>query len=396
MTEQHSHRPYHIVVVAAGRGVRLGGDVPKQYLSIGGKPLLRHTLENILSWHGCDGVHVVIHPDHRDLYEKAAEGLDVSSVIEGGAERQDSVKKALLALASTLSGDEIVLIHDAARPFTSAQDVSSLLDSFINEGVRAASLARPVSDSLRNEQNDTVDRHGLWAMQTPQAFYFGDLQRAHEAGVSDQLYTDDASLVSALGIDVKLVVGAQSNFKITTKDDLVMAQALLNNTYEIRTGMGFDVHAFENAPSERVLKLCGVVVEHDLALAGHSDADVGLHTITDALLGAIGEGDIGHHFPPSDDTFKDMDSAVFLKKAMDMLRAKGGVVHNIDVTLICEAPKVGPYREEMAERIAQICGVVRARVNVKATTTERLGFTGRKEGIAAQAVVTVKLPAVEE
>ncbi|MCB1532349.1 MAG: bifunctional 2-C-methyl-D-erythritol 4-phosphate cytidylyltransferase/2-C-methyl-D-erythritol 2,4-cyclodiphosphate synthase [Alphaproteobacteria bacterium] len=383
---------FHVIVAAAGRGSRFGGDTPKQYCSFGGKTLLRHTLDNILSWPGVLSLRVIIDPEYADSYQKSVSGLDLPDYITGGSERNISINNALNSI-SNVKDEDIIFIHDAARPFTKAADITALLNALQDN--RAATLATPVSDTLRkssaDKAGDIVDRNGLWALQTPQAFRFGDLKKAHEAA-ENKPYTDDTSLVSALGIEVALVEGARSNIKITTQDDWDMAEALLNQNTRIATGTGFDVHAFEDASSGKPLMLCGIAVEHERALVGHSDADVGLHAITDALLGAIGAGDIGTHFPPSDPTFKDMDSAIFLEKTMNMIAEKGGAVHNIDLTLICEAPKIGPYRDKMLARVAAITGLDQARINIKATTTEKLGFTGRGEGIAAQSIATVQLP----
>lgn len=385
----HTQIKFSVIVVAAGTGQRFGGGVPKQYVDICGIPLLRHTLNNVLSWAGLKDVCVVIHPDHEDRFKQAAGDLDVK-IAPGGAERHDSVHEGLKVL--DCADDHIVLIHDAARPFVESEAVEKLLLS-LKPG-QCATLACPVRDTLFNDKdNAIVDRNGLWAVQTPQAFYYADIIKGHEQRDLNTLYTDDTSLVRDLGLDIMMVESAQSNFKITTQDDLLMAKSLLNSAAETRTGLGYDVHAFADQGVNKPLILCGIKVTHDKSLAGHSDADVGLHAITDAILGAIGKGDIGHHFPPSDDAYKDMDSAVFLEKAVGFVQEMGGVLQNIDVTLICEVPKIGPYRDKMVERIAGICKITPSRVNVKGTTTEKLGFTGRGEGIAAQAVVSVKLPA---
>jgi 2-C-methyl-D-erythritol 4-phosphate cytidylyltransferase / 2-C-methyl-D-erythritol 2,4-cyclodiphosphate synthase len=385
MAKAQKNREFHVIVAAAGQGSRMGAYLPKQYIKIAGKTLLAHTLQNIMSWQGVCSVQVVIDPEHADLYHEAVSGLGLPPPITGGKQRKNSINNALNNV-SHLKNEDIVLVHDAARPFTRPEDVQNLLSALDTH--RAASLASPVSDTLRRDQQ-VIDRTGLWALQTPQAFHYGDLKQAH-ASESDA-HTDDTSLLSAMGINVKIVPGSRTNFKITETEDLVMAEALLNRNTETRTGFGYDVHAFEKAPTRRKLMLCGVAIPHQVSLEGHSDADVGLHALTDAILGAIGAGDIGHHFPPSDMQFKNMDSAVFLEKSVDMLADKGGTILNLDVTLICEAPKIGPHRDAMVARIAQIARIDASRVNVKATTTEKLGFTGRGEGIAAQAVATVRL-----
>ena len=381
-------RSYHVIVPAAGSGQRLGGEVPKQYIKIAGKTVLRHTLDNILRWPGLGSLRVIINAEHAKLYQEAVKGLDLPTPIEGGPERKESVNNALNSI-SGIDGNDIILVHDAARPFVRWQDVEGLFEGVETNG--AATLTVNVSDTIRQRaDNKDIDRDALYAVQTPQAMRYADFKKAHEAARPDQTYTDDMSLARGIGIEPVLVSGHAANFKITTKDDLKMAEALLMQNAQTRTGMGFDVHAFDEASSGPVV-LCGVEVAHDRGLKGHSDADVGLHAITDALLGALGEGDIGQHFPPSDDTYKGMDSAVFLEKARDMLNERGGAIGNIDVTLICEQPKIGPHAGAMKGRIAEILAVDAKRVNVKATTTEQLGFAGRGEGIAAQAVMTIKV-----
>ena len=387
MKTQNNNPEFHLIIAAAGRGERLGSALPKQYVKLNGKPILRHTLENALRWNGLKSVHVIIDPEHSDLYHDAVKGLDLPEPFHGGKARKDSINNAVNNLYD-LKNEEIILVHDAARPLTNLTDVTNLLGA-IKTG-KAASLAAPVTDTLRKGQ-DIISRDGLWALQTPQAFYYGDLKNAHAQAANDQTYTDDTSLVSAIGIEVQMVEGSRSNIKITTADDLTLVQALLNANSETRTGMGFDVHAFEKTKTDRRLILCGIDVPHDFALAGHSDADVGLHAITDALLGTIGEGDIGTHFPPSNNAYKDMDSAIFLRHAIKLLEQRGGAILNLDLTLICEAPKIGPHAARMKARIAEITGIDISRVSIKATTTEKLGFTGRGEGIAAQAVATVRI-----
>lgn len=390
MASMETIPPYHVIVVAAGSGTRLSTNTPKQYIEIGGKTILRHTLENILAWPSLNSAQVVINPDHRELYKKATDGLSLKPYAMGGATRKDSVYNALKS-RSDIEDDDMILIHDAARPFVAWHDVRTLLHSLLK--TRAATLATPCQDTLRRAADnyvahEIVDRDKLYQLQTPQGFRFCDLRKAHEQQSRD--VTDDTALVTALGIDVKLVTGSRNNFKITTTDDLAMAQTLLEQ-YETRTGMGFDVHAF-SIQKEKPLIISGIKIDFDKSLEGHSDADVALHAITDAVLGAIGAGDIGQHFPPSDPQFKDQDSAIFLKAAHDMVLQKHGTIQNIDLTIICEAPKIGPYREAMRTRIAEILDIAESRINIKATTTEKLGFTGRKEGIAAQAVASVKLP----
>ncbi len=370
----------HVIIVAAGEGSRFGGSVPKQYQVLQGKPVLRHSMDMFVG-QTSRMPRVVIHPSHDEFYKKIA---GASVPVHGSETRKGSVYNALKA-AVDIQDNDIVLIHDAERPNISAQEIQNLVDAM--QGADAATLVVPVSDTLRRD-SETVDRSGLWAVQTPQAFRFGVLKKAHETMKGE--FTDDTGLVSAMGVQVKMVPGSKANIKLTTPEDMDMLDRLMAAKRESRTGMGFDVHAF-STDKNRKLVLCGIEVEHAFGLEGHSDADVAMHALTDALLGAIGEGDIGLHFPPSNMAFKNMDSRVFLEKACYMMHDKGGEIQNADVTIICEAPKITPYRAVMVEKIAEILNVDAARVNVKATTTEGLGFTGRGEGIAAQAIVTVRI-----
>jgi 2-C-methyl-D-erythritol 4-phosphate cytidylyltransferase/2-C-methyl-D-erythritol 2,4-cyclodiphosphate synthase len=383
---------FYVLIAAAGQGQRLGSETAKQYLTIAGKPILRYSLECFLSHPLCKGARVIIDPKDAKLYANSVIGLDLQGAIAGAETRQRSVFMGLKAFAG-LKSDDILLIHDAARPCLQHADIDHLLEAFSTH--RAASLALPITSTLRKSNADQVagvviDRDSLWAMQTPQAFYYGDLLRAHESAEPDENSPDDTSLISKSGIDVKLVLGNAQNIKITYPEDLIMAEKILQTERRTVTGLGFDVHAFDKT-SIGPVRLCGVDVTHNHKLAGHSDADVGLHALTDALLGAIGEGDIGRHFPPSDNAFKDMDSAVFLEHAIKIMQGKNGSLNNIDLTLICEEPKITPHAAVMCARIAEITGLAPERINVKATTTEQLGFTGRKEGIAAQAIVCVRL-----
>ncbi len=369
-------KQFHVVIAAAGQGERFGGPIPKQYRPLGGRPLLRHAVETFLKMEGVKSVRVAIGAGHEHLYKSAVEGLELAPPIIGAATRKDSVYNALKLIRAE-PGD-IVLVHDAARPFVSG--VEDLLQA-MNEN-DAATLAMPVSDTLRRG-DEIVEREGLWALQTPQVFRLDVLKNAHESTKGE--FTDDTGLVSAMGVPVKMVMGSKANIKITVPEDFEIAERLLSG--ETRTGMGYDVHAFSKEP-ERKLMLCGIEVDHAFGLEGHSDADVALHALTDAILGAIGKGDIGQHFPPSNPKFKNMASSVFLEEAARMVK---GSILNADVTIICEAPKIGPYREKMQAKIAGILKIDVSRVNVKATTTEGLGFTGRGEGIAAQAIATVRM-----
>ncbi|MEX2628596.1 MAG: bifunctional 2-C-methyl-D-erythritol 4-phosphate cytidylyltransferase/2-C-methyl-D-erythritol 2,4-cyclodiphosphate synthase [Tistlia sp.] len=386
------------LVVAAGRGHRFGGELPKQYRRLAGVPLLRHSLQRLLAHPGIQAVRCVIHPDDRALYEEAAADLATLEPCAGGAERQDSVRLGLDSLAALPGGPpRRILIHDGARPFPSAGLLDRLLAALAER--EGAIPALPVTDTLKRglEGGDgatlcgeTVARDGLWRAQTPQAFRFEAIRAAHRALAGEAL-TDDAALAERAGLAVALVAGEEENVKVTTTQDLARAERLLaaGGAWETRVGNGFDVHRF--GPGEGVV-LCGVPLAHSQGLLGHSDADVGLHALTDALLGALGAGDIGQHFPPSDARWKGADSAAFLAHAGGLLAARGGRIVNLDVTLICERPKVGPHREAMRARIAAILGIAVERVGVKATTTEGLGFTGRGEGIAAQATAALELP----
>ncbi|MCX7355322.1 MAG: bifunctional 2-C-methyl-D-erythritol 4-phosphate cytidylyltransferase/2-C-methyl-D-erythritol 2,4-cyclodiphosphate synthase [Alphaproteobacteria bacterium] len=378
------------LIVAAGRGHRFGGEMPKQYRTLAGRPLLRYCAEAFARHPKIDAVRVIIHPDDRALYDAAVDGLDLLPPVHGGAERQDSARLGLESLAETKP--DLVLIHDAARPFPDEALVTRTIDALAASAGAVASV--PVNDTLKRAGMDnavaaTVDRAGLWRAQTPQGFRYAEILAAHRAAAGQAL-TDDAAVAERAGLSVALVMGNEDNFKVTTEDDLARAARKLGAGAETRVGMGFDVHRF--GPGDKVW-LCGIEVAHTHGLVGHSDADVGLHAITDAILGAIGAGDIGQHFPPSDPQWRGAASDIFLAHAAKLVREKGGAIQNVDITFICEQPKIGPHRPRMEARVAEILGVARERVSVKATTTERLGFTGRDEGMAAQAIASVRLPA---
>ena len=391
------------VIVAAGRGVRMGGTMPKQYRLLAGRPVLSHSLDQLASHPDIEQVVVAIHPDDREYFNQAVSSCvaDHSKIraVSGGDSRQQSVLRGL----ESFSGVEPdgILIHDGARPFADHDLMDRLIAALAASSGAIAALQ--VVDTLKKSApgNDgdfyissTVDREGLWRAQTPQAFDFGKILDAHRAAAGLSL-TDDAAIAENAGIDVLLVAGSEKNFKITTNEDLQRAEFMLagtnspeSRTAEYRTGQGFDVHAFGDGDH---VTLCGVDIPHKQGLAGHSDADVALHALTDAILGTIGEADIGQHFPPGDPDTKGADSAVFLSHAVKLLSEKGGVVRHIDLTIICEAPKIGPHRPAMREQLAALLKLSLDRVSVKATTTEKLGFTGRREGIAALAVATVSL-----
>ena len=379
----------HVLIVAAGRGSRFGGPLPKQYCLLAGQPVLRRTAAAFLDHPAVTGVRVVIHPDDRALYDAATGGLDLPAPVSGGAARQDSVRNGLEAIAP--DRPDLVLIHDAARPLISAGAIDRLIASL--EHHVAAIAAVPVRDTVKRAEGsriaDTVDRTHLWRAQTPQAFRFADILAAHRAAAGLDL-TDDAAVAERAGHPVELVMGDEDNFKITTTEDLARAeQSVLARLGDIRVGQGYDVHQL--VPGDHCW-INGIRIAHDQTLLGHSDADVGLHALTDAILGAIGAGDIGQHFPPTDERWRGAASDKFLAHAASLVAAKGGMIAHCDVTIICERPKIGPHRPAMTTRIAEILGLSEDRVSVKATTTEKLGFTGRGEGIAAQAIATVRLP----
>jgi len=370
------------LIVAAGRGERAGGDVPKQFRLIGGKPMLRWAVESLIRHPAVQSTRIVIAEGQQDSAKQALQGLDIGELITGGAERADSVRAGLEAIEA-----DAVLVHDAARPFCPPPVVDRLLASL--EFFEGAAPVLPVGDTLAriaDTLGDPVDRAGLGRVQTPQAFRLGALRSAYDLwnGPSP---TDETTVVRAAGMKVAAVTGDPALEKITLPSDFDRAEQWLAGRLTPRTGMGFDVHAFSgNGP----IMLGGLEVPHDRGLAGHSDADVILHAITDALLGAAGLGDIGEHFPPSDPQWKGADSSLFLAHAAALVRDKGGVIDHIDCTIVAEAPKVGPYRQAMRNRIAEIIGLSVEQVSVKATTTEGLGFTGRREGIAAQAIASIR------
>ncbi|MBN9319776.1 MAG: bifunctional 2-C-methyl-D-erythritol 4-phosphate cytidylyltransferase/2-C-methyl-D-erythritol 2,4-cyclodiphosphate synthase [Caulobacterales bacterium 68-7] len=378
---------FSAVIVAAGSGNRAGPGAAKQWRPVAGKPVLRWSVERLLAA-GAHEIVVVLPADGAPLAEEALAGLSGWRTAEGGATRALSVQSGLAAL----TGDEsdAVLIHDAARPFVTPKHVEDLLAALAEAD--GAIPALPVADTLKREgeRMTTVPRAGLWRAQTPQAFPLGRLRAAYAAWVGPDEPTDDAAVVEANGGRIALAPGDPMLMKLTYPEDFDMAERLISTARITRIGQGFDVHAF--GPGDSVW-LCGVEIAHSQALVGHSDADVGLHALTDALLGAIGDGDIGDHFPPTDPQWKGAPSHKFLTYAAERVAARGGRIINVDVTLICEAPKVKPHREAMRARLAELLGLPLDRVSVKATTTEQLGFTGRREGIAAQAVASVETSA---
>jgi 2-C-methyl-D-erythritol 4-phosphate cytidylyltransferase/2-C-methyl-D-erythritol 2,4-cyclodiphosphate synthase len=377
--------PVTALIVAAGKGERLGGGVPKQYRLLGGKPVLRRAVEAFADHPRVDRVRVVIGEGQQDLAASALEGLDVGAPIRGGRERFESVRNGLNA---SLEG--VVLVHDAARPFCPPAVIERLLDALDHHDGAVPVL--PVSDTIAIGDRlltEPVDRAGMLRVQTPQAFHVEDLKYAY-GELGKQRPTDESSILLAAGLKVAAVPGDPMLEKLTTEQDWTRAEGMLGRRMISRTGSGFDVHGFAG---DGPILLGGVEVPHERGLAGHSDADVALHALTDALLGAAALGDIGDHFPPSDPQWKGASSDRFLAHAAGLIRARGGIIDHVDVTIICEAPKVGPFRPAMRSEIAAILGLGEGQVSVKATTTEGLGFTGRREGIAAQAVASIRLEA---
>lgn len=380
------------IVVAAGRGNRAAREIPKQYAKVGGEPMLRRTIRALVSHEGIDAILTVIGDGDATRYGEVVAGLPkLLPPVVGGATRQDSVRNGLEALA----GDppRLVLVHDAARPFVSPEVIGSVIAAC--DEAHGAIPVLAITETVKRVEGGavaaTIPREALATAQTPQGFPFAAIVAAHrsaaEAGRND--LTDDAAVAQLAGLAVRAVEGDRANMKITTPADFSAAERMLATASETRTGHGFDVHSF--APGTSVW-LCGVEVPHDRGLVGHSDADVGLHALTDALLGTIGDGDIGMHFPPSDPKWKGASSDLFLADAVRRVHEKGGRIVNLDVTLVCEAPKIGPHREKMQARVAEIAGITPDRVGVKATTSEKMGFTGRGEGIVAMAIATVALP----
>ncbi len=388
-----------VIVVAAGRGVRFGTEVPKQYLRFGGRSTLSYALRAFIEHPLVQRIVTVIHPDDRDAFLSAvpefADALDSGRLASafGGATRQASVSEGMEALAE--SKPDVVLVHDAARPFISCDLVTRAIEAAEKFGAAVPLL--PVVDTINQIGPDgrlagTVDRTSMRVVQTPQAFKFAPLLDAHraarKAGRLD--FTDDGSLIEWRGQKIGGFTGEPDAFKLTIHADIKRAEQIVEQMLESRTATGYDVHAF--GPGDHVW-LGGVKITHDQALIGHSDADPVLHALTDAILGCLGDGDIGTHFPPSDPQWKGAASHIFLSHAASLVQKRGGRIVHLDATIVCEAPKIGPHREAMRAAIADAAGIGVSRVGLKATTSEKLGFTGRREGIAALATATVKLRA---
>jgi 2-C-methyl-D-erythritol 4-phosphate cytidylyltransferase/2-C-methyl-D-erythritol 2,4-cyclodiphosphate synthase len=370
------------LLMAAGSGSRFGAETPKQFLKLAGRPVLHHAAARLAA--ACD---LILPVGPAAPITAALAGLAHLPPVAGGATRQASVRRGLEALAP--HAPEIVLVHDGCRPFFPAGTIAALLAAL--EHGDGAIPAVPVAETLKRGAAGrilaTVPREGLHRAQTPQAFRFPPLLQLHRAAAEGA--TDDAAILEQAGHGVALVPGSEDNIKLTYREDFARLERILAPALEPHVGTGFDVHALA---AGRRLVLCGIEIPHDQGLIGHSDADVGMHALCDAIYGALAEGDIGRHFPPSEAAWKDADSARFLAHAAARIAARGGVLSHADVTLVCERPKIAPHAGRMIGRLAELLGVAPARVSVKATTTERLGFTGRMEGIAAQAVATLLLP----
>jgi 2-C-methyl-D-erythritol 4-phosphate cytidylyltransferase/2-C-methyl-D-erythritol 2,4-cyclodiphosphate synthase len=380
------------VVVAGGRGERAGGGIPKQYRTIGGTPVIRLSLENLRCYPAISAIQPVIHPDDMPRFAQATEGLDVLPPVFGGATRQASVRAGLEALEARKP--DLVLIHDAARPFVSVR----LIERALAAGAQGAAVpVLPVTDTIKAVDADgqvieTLERTFLRTIQTPQVFPFTPLLEAHRKAIAarQENFSDDAALAEWAGMRVDTFEGDRANIKMTTPEDFARAEAERNAALgDVRTGYGYDVHVF--GEGDHVM-LGGVRVPHSHGLSGHSDADVVLHALVDAILGALADGDIGVHFPPSDPKWRGASSDRFLAFATDRVRQRGGMIAHLDVTVVCEAPRIGPYRDAMRARVADIAGIGIGRVGIKATTSEKLGFTGRAEGMSASALATVRLP----
>lgn len=373
------------ILVAAGKGARIGGDIPKQYRKIGGKAVLRRTLEAVRAVPRISEIIIVVTESDPYISKLIADMKNIR-VVTGGATRTASVKAGLAALSKT--PPDLVLIHDGARPFVSPLVINSVIDALSK--APAAVPALPIPDALKSLDGSTIDREQLRRVQTPQGFHFDKIWPAFELLDDNATFADDIEVAKIAGLDIAFTAGDINNFKVTYPEDFAKAEAMLTTDTYIATGTGFDVHRFTDGDT---MWLCGVPIDCGFTLLGHSDADVGLHALTDAIMGALAFGDIGDHFPPSDPKWKGASSDKFLLFAIEKIKERGGELQHVDVTLICEKPKIKPHREAMRARVAELCGLPLTRVSVKATTTEKLGFTGRGEGMAAQASATIKLPA---
>ncbi len=384
------------VIVAGGSGLRVGGEIPKQYQLIGGKPVIWWTLKAFLDHPAVSFVQCVIGAGHEALFKSATQGLTFSSPVIGGATRQESCRLGVEACVSTKPTR--VLVHDAARPFISGDLISQVIAELENADAVIPGL--PVADTIKFAPGGiitkTIDRSAMWFVQTPQGFSFPKILEAHRKAAREVQngLTDDAAVAEFAGMEVRIVAGELQNKKLTTKADVEAANAELNmrlfvDRPDVRVGQGIDFHIFEKG---KFVTLCGVEVPHTHKLKGHSDADVAMHAVTDAILGAIGEGDIGTHFPPSDMQWKNAASSIFLNRAMRLLGERGGILSNVDITILAEVPKISPHIAAMKTNLAPLLQISADRIAVKATTTEKMGAIGRKEGMSAYATATVRLP----
>ena len=378
---------FSVIIVAAGASTRAGPGSAKPWRMLGGKPILAWSIDRFVAENARQIV-VVAAEDRIPQTEALVSSIPTATVVLGGASRAASVEAGLRVLSAT--ENEAVLIHDAARPFVSGKHISDLLAAL--EGADGAIPSLAVADTLKRVAGtsiETVSREGLWRAQTPQAFGYDTLVSAYRNWPKDREPTDDAAVVEHFGGRVALIPGDPMLMKLTYPEDFVMAERLSTTRWETRIGQGLDAHRW--GPGDHVW-LCGIKLTHDQSLIGHSDADAGLHAVTDAVLGAMGDGDIGEHFPPSDPAWKGASSDLFLAYAVDRLRARGGRIANVDVTLVCEQPKIAPHRTTMRTRLAELLSVSIERVSVKATTMEGMGFTGRGEGLVAQAIASIEIP----
>lgn len=383
-----------VIIVAAGQGERAGGGLPKQYQMLGQKTILEHSVQAFKSHPMISDILVVISPDHVRHYSALSIAGELAPPVPGGATRQESVRLGLEALSER--SPKWVLVHDAARPFVSHDVIGRVITGLkMHDAVLPCTEVTDTIKQLSGDALTTVDRSSLRAAQTPQGFAFVKILALHQHFMRENL-TDDAALAEKGGLKVHCVDGDPKNIKITTGEDIASARIKAGEAMDIRTGMGFDAHRLvdhdaASTASQRMVKLCGVAISFEKRLEGHSDADVGYHALVDALLGAVGAGDIGLHFPPSDPKWRGADSARFVLHAQKVLMDKNATILSVDLTIICEKPRITPHRDAMVENIARLLHIDRERVNIKSTTTERMGFTGRGEGIAVQAIATVKV-----
>jgi 2-C-methyl-D-erythritol 4-phosphate cytidylyltransferase/2-C-methyl-D-erythritol 2,4-cyclodiphosphate synthase len=381
-----------VLILSGGSGARFSTKIPKQYFKLGDKTIIRHAIDAFLEHPEIEAIRVVRRPQDKRLYEDSVTGIKILEPTDGGKTRHESVRLGLESLTDI--NPKWVLIHDAARPFPNKSLITRVLNGLTKSHAVVPGL--PLLDTIKELEDNrktikkTIDRKKLWRAQTPQAFHYKTILNAHRKTIEEEM-TDDAAVAEKAGISVTIVDGLNDNIKITTQEDLQKATKMLNFSDSVtRVGTGFDAHRF--GPGSHVV-LCGIKIKHEQGLEGHSDADVPMHALTDAILGAISAGDIGSHFPPSDKKWRDAPSDQFLRHASKLVQDLNGTILNVDLTIICESPKIGPHREAMQKKISEILGILPSGVSVKATTTEQLGFTGRREGIAAQAVTSILLAA---